>query len=278
MKPAIKLLFMALSALNFYATNLHADTLDLWFAPNWKTKTDNALHIASSLSEKSGITVNARIAQSYPQIFDEFKSSTPTMVYVGSFAQALIRARKLGDGIVQAKTGKEFYSGVLIYPSGQDPKAILQNTPEKIAFAVGASSGESSAAAATGGKASFKTKSHLATAGAVKAGRAAAGVVKNWWWQANANKFPSLSMYEIPGVSEPKNPDNVLVVSTEVSAEIKAKIASAAKASASAFNANSVVDFEPSSLDFSLALMKKGNIDPESYPGNWLFSPPTTRF
>ena len=67
---------------------------------------------------------------------------------------------------------------------------ILAKFPEKIAFAKGASSGESSAKAATSGKASIPVANHGAASNAVKAGKAKAAVVKNWWWESNKKKFP----------------------------------------------------------------------------------------
>ncbi len=184
---------------------------------------------------------------------------------MGSFVQAIIRGRDLGDGLVQAANGKEFYSGVLVYPKGEDPAAILSSSPAKIAYAVGASSGESSAKAATAGQAAVPTKNHGATCGAVKVGKAKAGVVKNWWWAGNSKRFPKLAMYEIPGVSETKNPDNVLSASKSVSADVRAKIIEAAKSSKDVFGATEMVDFDPATLDFSLSLMAKGKIDPKTY-------------
>jgi len=257
--------FILLIATVFSTVTLAAGSIDMWFSPGWKSKTAKAKSITSELSSKSGIQVKPRIAGSYPQILKTFASGKPALVYVGSFVQAIIRARGLGEGLVQASNGKEFYSGVLVYPKGQDPKAILKNSPSKIAFAVGASSGESSAKAATAGKASIGTKNHAATCGAVKVGKAKAGVVKNWWWASNGKRFPELAMYLIPGVSEQKNPDNVLSASKGVSADVKAKIKEAAKASKDIFGASKMVDFDPSALDFSLSLMAKGKIDPNTY-------------
>ncbi len=242
-----------------------ADALDLWFAPGWKAKAGKAKAITHALSEKSGLKIRPRIAKSYPQILATFSSGEPALVYVGSFVQAIIRARGLGEGLVQAANGKEYYSGVLVYPKGKDPAAILQGQPVKIAYAVGASSGESSAKAATGGQAAIPTKNHAATCGAVKAGKAMAGVVKNWWWEGNGKRFQGLDMYLIPGISENKNPDNVLSASKGVPAETKSKIKESAKASSDVFGASEMVDFDPSTLDFSLSLMAKGKIDPMTY-------------
>lgn len=254
-----------LVATTFASVTLAAETIDLWFSPGWKVKAAKAKVITTALSEKSGLQIRPRIANSYPQILGTFATGKPALVYVGSFVQAVIRARDLGDGLVQAANGKEFYSGVLVYPQGEDPTAILINSPTKIAYAVGASSGESSAKAATDGQAAIPTKNHGATCGAVKAGKAKAGVVKNWWWAGNAKRFPELAVFEIPGVSETKNPDNVLSASKGVSADVKAKITAAAKASKDVFGATTMVDFDPTTLDFSLALMDRGKIDPKTY-------------
>ncbi len=257
------LTLMAVTA--FSSMTLAADALDMWFSPGWKAKAVKAKVITTELGSKSGLQIRPRIANSYPQILKAFASGKPALVYVGSFVQATIRARELGVGLVQAANGKEFYSGVLVYPKGGDPAAILSGNPGRIAFAVGASSGESSAKAATDGQAAIPTKNHGATCGAVKAGKAKAGVVKNWWWASNSKRFPELAMYEIPGVSETKNPDNVLAASKGVSADVMAKVIDAAKASKDVFGATEMVDFDPATLDFSLSLMAKGKIDPKTY-------------
>lgn len=264
MKTVFRTLALLVATI-FSSATLAAETIDLWFSPGWKAKAAKAKVITTALSEKSGLLVRPRIANSYPQILDTFATGKPALVYVGSFVQAVIRARDLGDGILQAVNGKEFYSGVLVYPQGEDPAAILNSSPTKIAYAVGASSGESSAKAATNGQAGIPTKNHGATCGAVKAGKAKAGVVKNWWWAGNLKRFPELAAYEIPDVSETRNPDNVLSASKGVSAEVKANITAAAKASSDVFGASAMVDFNPTTLDFSLALMDRGKIDPKTY-------------
>ncbi len=243
-----------------YATELHC-----WFPPGWKKKPMKAKAITEALSKKSGITIKPRIANSYPQILKAFDSPDLNLVYVGSFVQAIIKARGLGTALVQSINGKELYSGVLVFPKESDPEAILKNFPEKIAFAKGASSGESSAKAATEGKANIATANHGATCGAVKAGKAKAGVVKNWWWEANKEKYPRLGMYKIPGVSIKKNPDNVLTASKAVPADIQKKVLDTALASKDVFGALEMESFDPSRLNFSLGLMKKGKIDPLNY-------------
>lgn len=258
-------IFTLLAATLISSTVLAVESIDLWFAPEWKARAADAKTITETLSSKSGLQIRPRIANSYPQILDQFSSGAPALVYVGSFVQAVIRARNLGVGLVQAANGKEYYSGVLVYPKGGDPNTILRSSPEKVAYAVGASSGESSAKAATDGQAGIATKNHAATCGAVKAGKASAGVVKNWWWAGNGSKFPELAMYEIPGISEARNPDNVLTASKGVSAEIMAKVIAAAKASKEVFGADEMVEFDPTTLDFSLSLMERGRIDPLAY-------------
>ena len=97
------------------------------------------------------------------------------------------------------------------------------------------------------------------------AGKAKAAVVKNWWWESNKDKFPGLAVYEIPGISLQKNPDNVLTASKAISNKLQAKITAAAIASHMVFGGKDMVKFDPATLDFSLELMKKGNIDPVAY-------------
>ena len=261
---AVGILFMfSTSAVAFAAGDLTC-----WFPPGWKTKAKQAKAITDALSEKSGLAIKPRIAKSYPEILKAFDSDKQSLVYVGSFVQAIINARGIGQTLVQSVTGKELYSGVMIYPKGQDPEAILKNHPDRFAYAVGASSGESSAKAATGGKASVRTPNHGVTAGAVKAGKAKAGVVKNWWWEANKAKYPELDAYLMPGVSEAKNPDNVLTASQAVPDDVRQKVTDAAKASKDVFGAKEMRPFDTAGLQFTLDLMKKGGIDPNSYSWN----------
>lgn len=267
MKKNLLLIASLLLFLVASTSALAADPLTCWFPPGWKKKTEQAKNIAASLTKSSGITVRPRIAKSYPEILEAFSKGDKALVYVGSFVQAIINARDLGTPLVQNINGKQFYSGVLVYQKGGDPQAILKNTPDKVAYAVGASSGESSAKAATHGKASIGTANHGATCGAVKAGKAKAGVVKNWWWEANHDKYPELAMYKIPEISMEKNPDNVLTASKSVSTETIAKIRKAAIDSKEAFGAPAMEPFDPANLQFSLDLMHKGNIDPKTY--NW---------
>jgi ABC-type phosphate/phosphonate transport system substrate-binding protein len=244
---------------------LAADTIFCWFPPSWGSKGSAARAITESLSTNSGLDVKPRIAKSYPEILAAFSSDKPSLVYVGSFVQAIINARKIGTPLVQNVNGKELYSGVLVYPKGGDPAAILKDSPDQIAFASGASSGESSAKAATGGKAAVAVKNHGAACKAVEAGKAKAAVVKNWWWDGNKDKFPNFEMYEIPGVSVTKNPDNVLTASKAVSAGDMKKLTDAAVASKDVFGAQEMAPFDAANLAFTLELMEKGKIDPLTY-------------
>lgn len=265
MKKIVTFLFLASMIFGLAAGAFAADALTCWFPPEWKAKGPQAKAITDALTKGSGVNVSPRIANSYPEILKAFSAGEPSLVYVGSFVQAMINARNLGVPLVQNIDGKEFYSGVMVYPKGKSPEAILKDSPTDIAFAVGASSGESSAKAATDGKASIGVANHAAAAGAVVAGKAKAAVVKNWWWDANSAKFPTLDVYRIPGVSEEKNPDNVLTASNSVKPEIRKKIADAAIAGKEAFGAPQMVPFDVTRVQFSVELMKKGKIDPLTY-------------
>lgn len=258
--------FLTLSLIFCASTTLLASTaINCWFPPDWISKGPQAKAITAALSEKSGITIHPRIAKSYPEILMAFNTGDSNLVYVGSFVQAIIKARSLGTPLAQLVNGKELYSGVLIYPEGQDAASILTGKPSDIAFAVGASSGESAAKAATDGNANFATPNHGASVGAVKAGKAKAAMVKNWWWQSNKGKYPGMAMYEVPGVSVVGNPDNVLTASKAVPADMAAKIKKAAIASSAVFGNGQMKSFDSSTLNFSLSLMKKGHIDPMTY-------------
>lgn len=259
----IWLAFVVLSV--SFAKVAAATELTCWFPPDWKEKAANAKQITDVLSKKSGATIKPRIANSYPQILDAFSAGEPCLVYVGSFVQSIIHERKNGVPLVQAVNGKELYSSIMLFPKGKSPEDILKNNPLEIAFAVGASSGESGAKAATGGKASVKVPNHAAAANAIKAGAAKAAFVKNFWWDGNKDKFPELESYQVPGVSEQKNPDNVLTASKSVPAVLQAKITEAALSSPEAFGTPKMSAFNDDQLDFSVGLMKKGGIDPLKY-------------
>lgn len=265
----MKRLFTAMLCATFLLgqplASLAADDVTCWFPPSWKNSTDKAKAISDALSRRSGITVHPRIAKSYPQILASFDSTDYSLVYVGSFVQAIINARNLGTPLSQGRNGREMYSGILVYPKGQDPKAIISGSPDRIAFALGASSGESSAKAATGGKATLGVANHMAACRAVKAGKAKAAVVKNWWWDGKKGEFPDFESYQIPGVSEKKNPDNVLTASRSLPADMAGKIKRAAMDSKDVFGATEMSSFDPATLEFSLGLMKAGGIDPLTY-------------
>ena len=265
MKKLVSLLLVA-SFIFSAVPVLAADSLTCWFPPGWKTKAVQAKAISKALSEKSGLAIRPRIAKSYPEILAAFSTDGANLVYVGSFVQAIIAARKLGNPLVQNVNGKELYSGILIYPEGKDPFALLKQNPAEVAFAVGASSGESSAKAATKGKAAFGVANHAAAVNSVKAGKAKAAVVKNWWWAANQSKFPGMKSVDIPGISLQENPDNVLTASKAVSVDVAEKVKAAALASSAAFGSKAVMmPFDSSKLGFTLGLMQKGKIDPLTY-------------
>jgi len=242
-----------------------AETLTCWFPPDWSAKADQAREIVTALNKGSGLDIRPRIARSYPEILTAFSSDEQNLVYVGSFVQAIIKARDLGTPLVQTVNGKELYAGILVYPRGENPAAILENHAEQIAYAVGASSGESAAKAATGGRAAMAVPNHGAASAAVVAGKAKGALVKNWWWDDNQEKFPTLASYEIPGISIRQNPDNVLTASKAVPAQVREKIIAAAMAGKEVFGGSEMAPFDGSGLDFSLELMKKGNIDPRTY-------------
>jgi len=203
----------------------HAEiTIFCWFPPHWKISGQKAKAITDILGEKSGISIKPRIARNYQEILRAFKSEEYSLTYVGSFVQAIIISRDIGIPLVQNINGKQLYSGIMIYPKDEDPQNILEQYPEQIAYTVGASSGESSAKAASRGRACKGVASHTAAAGAVKVGKAKAAFVKNWWWEANKSSFPMLSVYNVPGISLNKNPDNILTVSKSVPSEIMEKI------------------------------------------------------
>lgn len=242
-----------------------AGPMDLWFPPSWEERRDRAAAIAETLAELSGVPIQAQVAASYPEILDAFQSGDPAMVFAGSFVQTIIHQRRLGKVLLQSVNGREFYSGVMIYPKGNDPEAILETSPEAVAFTVGASSGESSAKAATDGKAAVGVESHAAAAEAVRSGKAKAAFVKNWWWEDHAGSFPGLAMTPIPGVSEAKNPDNLLAASNQVSPATIAAVVQGALQRDRLFGGQKVVISKLTDLMFSINLMRKAGINPATY-------------
>ncbi len=246
------------------ATPAMAGDLSCWFPPNWKDKSEQAKKITDALS-KSGIAIKPRVANGYSEILTAFTADEGSLVYTGSFGQAIIRARNLGTPLVQAIDGKELYGALMIYPKGQNPEEILKNYPKEIAFAKGASSGESGAKAATDGQAAIETPGHPNAIGALKAGKAKAAFVKNGWWSGKKQDYPEFDSFEVPGVSDALNPDNILTASNKISADDREKITQAAIAAKDAFGAKEIVPFSPEKLDFTLNLMKKAKIDPLTY-------------
>jgi ABC-type phosphate/phosphonate transport system substrate-binding protein len=236
------------------------DELDCWFAPGFDAAKGKA--IAAALS-KDGLSVTPRLAASYGEIFAAVESQR-ALVYAGSFAAALLYSRKLAVPLLQKVDGHEKYAGIMLLPKGADAQALLGSDPAAIAYASGSSSGESSAKAATGGKASVAVKDHFAAAQAVASGKAKAAFVKDQWWEANAAKFPDLQTYAVPGVSEKQNPDNLLLISSSASPELQAKVLHAAYAASDVFGAR-MQRFNPMGLSFSVQLMKKGAIDTRTY-------------
>ena len=237
--------------------------LTCWFVPG--SEGPKCKVITDALAKDSGVAITPRVAGSYTEIFKAFGEKKDALVYAGSFASALLTARKLAVPLVQRVDSKEYYGGVMIYPKGGNPAAILKGNAAEISFATGASSGESAAKAATGGKANIPVKDHMAAANAVKAGKAKAAFVKNWWWEANAAKFPDLQMHEVPGVSDRKNPDNILLVSTSVNDELRARLLKAGLGAKEAFGATKMERFDLKGLAFSQGLMTKGGINPLTY-------------
>jgi ABC-type phosphate/phosphonate transport system substrate-binding protein len=253
---------MCLIALTSIATAAPALAADVtcWFPP--KFSPESAKRITDALGAK--VPVKPRIAQSYPEILEAFSGKGDNVAYVGSFVQAILSVKQQGVTLVQAVDGKEFYGAWMIYPKGGNPIAILGQSPAEIAFAKGASSGESGAKAATEGKATIATSSHDGTAAAVKSGKAKAGFVKSWWWEANKAKYPELDVHRVPGVSDAKNPDNVLTASRSLDAGLRNKLKAAALASPASFGAKSMIEFD-GDLSFTVSLMRKGKIDPVGY-------------
>lgn len=263
MKRSISVLVLLLWSLSL-GVAFAADTVTCWFPPG--KSMDQAKAISVALSKDSGVEVTPRVAGKYSEILDAFASKEMNLVYVGSFTQAVIMARKLGTPLVQNVDGNELYAGIMIHKIGQDPKTILATSPASIAYAIGASSGESVAKAATAGKAAVGVNSHAAAVEAVLTGKAQAAVVKDGWWSSNQGKYPGYAAYEIPKFSVKKNPDNILTASSSVPPALAEKFKAAAIKNSANFGPNAVMKpFSASSLNFSLGLMMQGKIDPLTY-------------
>jgi len=253
--------FLAAALALAWLSPARAADVTCWFPP--KFPAEKAKQITDALSS-TGVTVLPRVAQSYPEILEAFTARGSTVVYVGSFVQAILSVKGQGLPLVQASDGKEFYGAWMIHPKGVDPAAILKASPAEVAFAKGASSGESGAKAATEGKAAVARANHEAAAEAVRSGKAKAAFVKSWWWEANKSKFPEFEAFKVPGISDARNPDNVLTASKGLDPVLREKIKAAALAGAAAFGAKTVHPFD-GDLAFTIGLMRKGKIDPASY-------------
>jgi ABC-type phosphate/phosphonate transport system substrate-binding protein len=244
-----------------------AADLTLYYPPEWQTKAKQARVISEALSHDSGFPIKPVVAQSYPEILTAFSKNQPMLVYVGSFLQALLYSRGLSIPLVQAIDGKEFYTSILIAPStaGTDPVGIVKAAGVSIAYAKGTSSGESGAKAASAGHANGATVNHAAAVAAITMGNSKCAFVKNWWWEANKGAFKGTIQLEYPDISDKKNPDNVLSATKAVSSQDIAKIKAAILKNAEAFQAKSFREFNPALLEPTLALMRKGNMDPKTY-------------
>jgi ABC-type phosphate/phosphonate transport system substrate-binding protein len=240
-----------------------AQTLTCWFAPD--SDSAECKIITDALMKEAHVAIRPRVSYTYTEVIQAFSSGRPQLAYIGSFVSAILQARGLGAPLVQKVDGRELYAGIMIYPKGKDPATVLDTQGEQIAYSVGSSAGESSAKAATGGKASIRARSNLAAAIAVVTGKAKAAFVKSTWWTDNHEDFPDLESFEVPGISEPKNPDNILWVSQTVPTSMRENLIRAAKKAKDAFGAQDMKDFDPHSLAFSLDLMKRSGIDAQTY-------------
>lgn len=263
-----KMLLLCLLVNFFLAPALaSAGPITMFFTPDWQDKADKAKAIAEAMTQASGLEVQPRIAKTYPEIVDACTGSQPVLAYAGSFVSAILSARGISTPLLQGLNGKEFYTGVLIAPksAGDDPLAIVKEAGAAVSYAKGASSGESSAKAASAGAAAVGTPNHGASVNAITAGKAKCAFVKNYWWEANADKYPDMKALAFPDVSDHKNPDNLLSANKAVASTDLDKIKSAATKNAQAFGVNSFAEFDPAKLGPSLELMKHGSLDPATY-------------
>ncbi len=259
--PSIVVIFLLTPVLVTAANTL------LYYPPEWTEKAPQAKAITEALSQSSGMVIQPRIAHSYPEIVEAFSKNQPLLIYVGSFLQALLHVRGLSVPIVQAVDGKEFYTSILIAPSsaGSDPIAIVKNAGSLVSYSKGTSSGESGAKAATGGQAAIATNNHGAAVYTVKLEKAKCAFVKNWWWEGNKAKYEGMNRFDYPGVSDHRNPDNVLSANKWVSSGDIGKLKAAAMKNPEVFQVKAFNEFSPVLLEPSLDLMKKGKIDPKTY-------------
>lgn len=245
----------------------HAGELPLYFTPEWREKAVQAKEIADALARDSGLEIRPRVVASNADLMGVFARKEPAIVYVGSLVTAILQQRGLATPVAQGVTGREMYTSIMIVPTsaGDHAETIAKEAGTAISFAKGASSGELGAKAASGGLANLAAPNHPSAVNAVKAGRAKAAFVKNWWWLDNRDKYPECKSLEYPGVSNLRNPDHVLSVSQAVAANDTAKITQAAMANATVFKVSSFRAFDPGSLQDTLELMRKAGLDPITY-------------
>lgn len=267
MKKLVTVLLLTLACLAHPAFSQATETeIHLWLPPTWKTQPEVARKLADALAQKSGLRITPHIANSYPEIMRGFSEKSPELAYVGSMVEAVVVARKLGVPLFQAMNGKHFYGGVMLFPKGDSPQSILKSSPDAVAYTLGTTAGEVCAKAATGGKAAMGGMIDFkAAADAVNIGLAKAAFVKDFWWDDNKASYPKLDFYRVPDISEAKNPDNVMLASKFVTPEIRSMLMAAALVSPQIFEADIIAPFDSSSLDFTLGLMKKAGIDPQTY-------------
>ncbi|MBI5206538.1 MAG: PhnD/SsuA/transferrin family substrate-binding protein [Candidatus Firestonebacteria bacterium] len=251
----------------FSPSNAFSEKIILYFPPDWQEHANNAKQITDNLSKNSGLNIQPLIAKSYHQIFDAFSEKNPVLVYIGSFVQAILYERKLSFPIAQGINGREFYTSVMLVQKQEsnDAVAIVKNAGVNIAYTKSASSGESGAKAASYGKANIGVISNTAAANAVKVGKAKAAFVKNWWWEDNKNQYPTLKKLDYPGVSDKKNPDNILSANMHVSFEDIGKISSALNKCRDYFKVDEFQKFDARFLTDTLTLMEKAKIDLVNY-------------
>lgn len=259
------LLFLVLTVAGDVRSAAAQPLVHLWFPNTWAAKGAEAQKIADELGKKSGLKIVPEIAANNAELLTALTGTDPEIAFVGSMVSAVVWSRRLAQPLFQAVDGRHLYAGVMIFPKGQVPETILRDDPGAVAYNIGTTSGEVCAKAATGGKAALGMPSFPATADAVQSGKAKAGFVKDFWWDDNKQKYPQLDSAMLPGISDSRNPDNVMLVSVRVAPEIRGLILDAAYHSPKLFNANVVVPFDSSSLDYTLSLMKKAGLDPLTY-------------
>ena len=239
--------------------------INLYFPPEWKDQPESVYKIADGLSQEVGIKISPQIVDCYPEVLTALSQKKPTLAYVGSMVQTIVISRKLGTPLLQALDNKQFYGGILVFPKGMSPSAILNDNPTEIAYTLGTTSGEICAKVATGGKASIAVLDQRGAVDSMRSGKAKAAFVKNTWWEENRTKYPAFDSYSVPGVSRLDNADNVLLASNFVSTEIRSLITTVAIKKPHIFNADLVVPVDSFLLWFTMELMHKAGINPLTY-------------